>query len=114
MKEKMTETISIKLGKTMKEKLRALPNLTAARCRATSPSCWRTIWRNAPRSRRSVGDSAYHANRPHYLFRSGFEIVTRVARVLEAAGVMFIAGNGHGPGVIRRRSRPVRSRVSLA
>jgi transcriptional regulator with XRE-family HTH domain len=38
------------------------------------------------------------------LLTSGFDVVTRVARVLEAAGVMFIAGNGHGPGVVLKKS----------
>jgi transcriptional regulator with XRE-family HTH domain len=38
------------------------------------------------------------------LLTSGFDIVTRVARVLEVAGVMFIAGNGHGPGVVLKKS----------
>jgi hypothetical protein len=38
LQQKMTETISIKLGKTMKEELRALAE-TATRCRATSPLC---------------------------------------------------------------------------
>jgi transcriptional regulator with XRE-family HTH domain len=37
------------------------------------------------------------------LLTSGFDIVTRVARVLEAAGVMFVAGNGHGPGVVLKK-----------
>ncbi len=37
------------------------------------------------------------------LLTSGFDVVTRVARVLEAAGVLFIAGNGHGPGVVLKK-----------
>jgi transcriptional regulator with XRE-family HTH domain len=37
------------------------------------------------------------------LFTTSFDIVARVARVLEQAGVLFIAGNGHGPGVVLRK-----------
>ena len=35
---------------------------------------------------------------------SAFNIVQRVARALEAAGVLFLDGNGHGPGVVLKKS----------
>lgn len=41
------------------------------------------------------------------LLTSAFDVVARVAKVLEAAGVMFIAGNGHGPGVVLRKPSAV-------
>jgi DNA-binding XRE family transcriptional regulator len=36
--------------------------------------------------------------------RNPFHIVQQVARALEAAGVIFLDGNGHGPGVVLRKS----------
>jgi transcriptional regulator with XRE-family HTH domain len=34
------------------------------------------------------------------LLVSGLDVVAKVTRVLEDAGVMLVEGNGHGPGVI--------------
>jgi transcriptional regulator with XRE-family HTH domain len=46
--------------------------------------------------------SAMEKRGPNLLV-SGFDVVARVAKVLEDAGVIFIDENGHGPGVVLKK-----------